>query len=231
MSRRTWQQLARQQDSTPTSTAAIAEPASLQQLANRVPGLQSLLQQRETLEQEMQALGGEPGQTPAQRRWPVASAGERREEHRRWEQQRNRQAAQATDQALQRQQQQRNLAQQLDQRIAQARRSAPIRDPAPTLREPLLRPLRDRLEHAFQPPVATPEPASLEHLDHRWKQRQQRLLGVETGLLDALHQRSEQLAERRQKERQEARRQERQRDLLHERATERRRQRIDTSSY
>lgn len=249
MSRKTWQQLAQQQSKAPVNSQAAPAAPSLQQLASQVPGLRNLLQQRQTLEHQMQSLGSEPGAGPAQRTWPVASARERRDEYRRWEQQReagrsalnsnpqrqawqqqrDQQVAEATGLSLQRQQLQRSLNERLDQRVNQARQALNSHDPR--LKEPLLRPLQDRLEHAFQAPAVKSEPTSLAHFDNRWQQRQQRLLSVETGPLDALQQRSEQLFERRQEERLEARREERRRSLLQERADERRRQRIQTSSY
>lgn len=253
MSRKTWQQLAQQQNR-PTPANAAQTPKDLKQLAPKVPGLQNLLQQREALEQQMQSLGGQPNVGPAQQRWPVASARERRDEYRRWEQQReaarnptrndsqqrrtlswpqqrDQQVAQATDLSLQRQLEHRRLSQRLDQRVSQARKAASSNAREPRLSEPVLRPLRDRLEQAFESPAAKPEPTTLEHFDTRWEQRQQRLLGVETGSLDALQQRSEQLVERRQQERLEARRAERQSHLLQERANERRRQRTNASNY
>lgn len=254
MSRKTWQQLAQQHKNTTPGNTAPA-PKDLKQLAPQVPGLQNLLQQRDTLEQQMQSLSGEPNANPAQQRWPVASARERRDEYRRWErqreavrnltrnnpqqrnitqpwqQQRDQQVAQATDLSLQRQQEHRRLSQRLDQRVSQARKVASANARDHRLSEPVLRPMQDRLERAFKSSATKPEPTTLEHFDSRWEQRQQRLLGVETGPLDALQQRSEQLAERRQQERLEARRAERQNSLLQERANERRRQRTNASNY
>ena len=92
MSRKTWRDLARQQGS---QQPAPASP-DLQQLAGQVPGLQRLLEQRDTLRQQMRRLGGQGDDSaPADRRYPVASASERRAEHAAWERQRDGQNAPA----------------------------------------------------------------------------------------------------------------------------------------
>ncbi len=257
MSRKTWRDLARQQAG---GSSAGPPAANLGQLSAQVPGLQRLLYQRQTLEQQMRALGGQAQDSPASRVYPVASIAERRAEQADWErrrvqqqqstpaagatplqqwwQTRDSQVAQARDAATQQQQGQLNLAQRLDQRVTQARSNALSRlqqERSQALREPLLRPLTDRLNKAFSSnTTATPsparEPTSLQSFDDRYAQRQRRLLGVETGSLDQLEQRRAQAQERRLEERREARRAERQQDLLQQRAAERRSQRPQLST-
>lgn len=249
MSRKTWRDLARQQGS---QQPAPASP-DLQQLAGQVPGLQRLLEQRDTLQQQMRRLGGQGDDSaPADRRYPVASASERRAEHaawerqrdgqnapaalaqvrqaagaaRRWQQQRERQQQQAGSRAGQQAQQQRALMQRLDERVEQARSIARER-PREPLAEPLLRPLHDRLDGAFQAPSAV---TSLSDFDNRYQRRQHRLLGVDTGSLENLQERAEQLAERRQQARRDARQAERQQERQQARADERRRQRPHLST-
>ena len=78
--------------------------------------------------------------------------------------------------------------------------------------QPLLRPLHDRLDGAFQAPPAV---TSLSDFDNRYQRRQQRLLGVDTGSLENLQERAEQLAERRQQARRDARQAERQQLSTH----------------
>ncbi|UJJ29962.1 hypothetical protein [Halopseudomonas maritima] len=249
MSRKTWRDLARQKQR-PEPTPANTD---LRQLAGQVPGLQRLLEQRDTLQQQMRRLGGQGDDSaPAERVYPVASASERRAEHsawerqrdqqlapsalaqvrqaagsaRRWQQQRERQQQQAGHRAGQALQQQRALMQRLDQRIEQARQAARER-PREALAAPLLRPLQDRLEGAFQAPAAV---ASLSEFDARYQRRQQRLLGIDTGSLDDLVTRAQQLAERRLQERREARQAQRQQERQQARAEERRRQRPKLST-
>ncbi|GAA6132396.1 hypothetical protein [Halopseudomonas sabulinigri] len=255
MSRKTWRDLARQQAG---GGSASPPAASLGQLSAQVPGLQRLLQQRETLEQQMRALGGQPQEGSASRVYPVASSADRRAEQADWErrraqqhsapatdstplqqwwQARDGQVAQAKDAAARQQLGQLNLTQRLDQRVAQARSNALSRlqqERSEALREPLLRPLTDRLNTAFDSTAASPpalrEPTSLPSFDDRYAQRQRRLLGVETGPLEQLAQRREQAQERRLEQRREARRAERQQDLLQQRAAERRSQRPQLST-
>ncbi|MEH6491981.1 hypothetical protein [Halopseudomonas sp.] len=257
MSRKTWRDLARQQ----AGGGGVESPgARLDQLSAQVPGLQRLLQQRETLEQQMRALGGQPQNNPASRVYPVASSTERRAEQADWERRRARQqqttpasgttalqqwwqardsqVVQARETATQQQQGQLNLLQRLDQRVTQARSHALSRlqqERSDALREPLLRPLTDSLTNAFgstqaDARAAGREPTSLQSFDDRYAQRQRRLLGIETGTLDQLEQRREQAQERRLEQRREARRAERQQDLLQQRAAERRSQRPQLST-
>lgn len=249
MSRKTWRDLARQEKR--------PEPASpspdLQQLAGRVPGLQRLLAQRDTLQQQMRRLSGQgDDSTSVERVYPVPSASERRAEHaawerqrdgqnapaalapvrqaagaaRRWQQQRERQQQQAGSRAGQALRQQRALMQRLDERVEQARSTARQR-PREAIAEPLLRPLQDRLDKAFQAPSAV---TSLSDFDNRYQRRQQRLLGVDTGSLEDLQERAQQLAERRQQARREARKAEQQQERQKARADERRRQRPHLST-
>ena len=105
--------------------------------------------------------------------------------------------------------------------------SASVKRPRETLAEPLLRPLHDRLDGAFQAPSAG---TSLSDFDNRYQRRQQRLLGVDTGSLENLQERAQQLAERRQQARREARKAEQQQERQQARADERRRQRPHLST-
>lgn len=256
MSRKTWRDLARQQ-SEPAARGPAVAAGSLQQLSGQVPGLQRLLQQRQTLEQQMQALGGQASDAGASRVYPVASAAERRAEQsaweqrraqlqgnssettpqQQWQQQRESQLDQARTQANNQQRAHLGLLQRLDDRVEQARNNALSRlqqQRSERLREPLLRPLTDRLNTA---PSSTEsgvptlrDPTTLRHFDDRYARRQQRLLGVETGPLEQLEQRSQQAQQRRLEERREARRNERQQSLLQQRAAERRSQRPQLST-
>ncbi|WP_278421428.1 hypothetical protein, partial [Stutzerimonas kunmingensis] len=99
--------------------------------------------------------------------------------------------------------------------------------PREAIAEPLLRPLQDRLDKAFQAPSAG---TSLSDFDNRYQRRQQRLLGVDTGSLENLQERAQQLAERRQQARREARKAEQQQERQKARADERRRQRPHLST-
>ncbi|MEH6565909.1 MAG: hypothetical protein V7756_11340 [Halopseudomonas sp.] len=256
MSRKTWRDLARQQAA---NSAAPAAGSSLQQLSGQVPGLQRLLQQRQTLEQQMRVLGGQPEQSGSNRVYPVPSAAERRAEHAAWEQrrtqqrelspsdsqaplqhwwqQREQQLAQARGSAARQQQAHQGLLQRLDRRVEQGRSNALARlqqERSQALREPLLRPLTDRLNNAFGGAQANMpalrEPTTQQSFDDRYAQRQRRLLEVDTGPLEQLEQRRQQVQERRLEERREARRAERQQDLLQQRAAERRSQRPQLST-
>jgi len=257
VTRKTWRDLARQQagNSAPTPP----DLASLGELSAQVPALQRLLQQRQTLEQQMQALGGQTGARPISRVYPVASAAERQAEQAQWEQRRSQQRSQqqqanataslpwsqqrdnlvgrAREAVMSQQQGQLNLTQRLDQRVTQARNNALARlqqARSDELREPLLRPLTDRLNSPFgsaageAPPIR--DATSLQRFDDRYAERQRRLLGVEAGALEQLQERREQALDRRLEERREARRNERQQDLLQQRASERRSQRPHLST-
>ena len=252
MSRKTWRDLARQQP-LPTTMSPPGANTSLQQLSGQVPGLQRLLQQRQTLEKQMRLLGGQADGAGASRVYPVASAAERRAEQAEWEQrraqqqgnsatstpaqqwqqQRDSQLEQAKAQASGQQQAHLSLLQRLDQRVDQARSNALSRlqqQRSESLREPLLRPLTDRLNNAFNDTDSAATTTTLQHFDDRYARRQQRLLGVEAGALEQLEQRRQQALERRLEERREARRNERQQSLLQQRAAERRSQRPQLST-
>lgn len=87
MSRKTWQDLARQQKKANLQTAPVpAAPVEIDAVAEQVPALQTLLAKRKALEAHMQSLGGgaHPESSGADPRFPVASMAERRAELDRW---------------------------------------------------------------------------------------------------------------------------------------------------
>lgn len=87
MSRKTWQDLARQQKKANRPASPVpAAPVEIDAVAEQVPALQNLLEKRKALEAHMKALGGGANPTPggADPRFPVASMAERRAELDRW---------------------------------------------------------------------------------------------------------------------------------------------------
>lgn len=173
MSRKTWQDLARQQSSANRRASPVpAAPVEIDAVAEQVPALQSLLEKRKALEARMQALGG--GATPAPAgadpRFPVASMAERRAELDRWarrheqrtpappkapdqrirqaprdtwQQVRDSQVGQAVERARGVLAQQQSVMQRLDQRVADARNKARQR-------------IADSREKQLQAPLAKP---------------------------------------------------------------------------
>lgn len=154
MSRKTWQDLARQQKKANRPASPVpAAPVEIDAVAEQVPALQNLLEKRKALEAHMQALGGGANPTPggADPRFPVASMAERRAELDRWARQheqrtsapvrapeqrprtapkdtwqqlRDSQVGQAVERARGALTQQQNLMQRLDQRVTDARNKA-----------------------------------------------------------------------------------------------------------
>lgn len=60
MSRKTWQDLARQQKKANRPASPVpAAPVEIDAVAEQVPALQNLLEKRKALEAHMQALGGD----------------------------------------------------------------------------------------------------------------------------------------------------------------------------
>lgn len=173
MSRKTWQDLARQQSSGNHPAASVpAAPVEINDVAEQVPALQSLLEKRKALEARMQALGG--GATPASAgadpRFPVASMAERRAELDRWARQheqrtaapvqtldqrprtaprdpwqqlRDSQVGQAVERARGELAQQQSVMQRLDQRVTDARNKARQR-------------IADSRDKHLQAPIAKP---------------------------------------------------------------------------